>query len=147
MTSQRLYRLPSKAMIGGVCAGLAEYFKIDPSIIRVIFVLGTFAKGIFLLLYLLLWVALPTSSDVSTFSVSSTDSTLTPSNIMETRKQNSNFLGGIILVVVGFIFLFDEFDLFWWFRFDKLWPIIPIIIGLYILFKDKVNPPAKPNEE
>ena len=145
MTSQRLYRFPNRAMVGGVCAGLAEYFKIDPSIVRVIFVLGTFAKGIFLLLYLLLWVALPTSDSYVAYSEE--QSTLTPSNIMETKKQNSNFLGGIILVIVGVIFLFDEFDLFWWFSFDKLWPVIPTVIGLYLLFKDKVSPPAKPTEE
>lgn len=136
--TQRLQRFPSNAVVGGVCAGIAEYFKIDPALVRVIFVLGTFAKGLFLLLYLILWIALPTSDHKYDYASSS----LIPTTNMETKKQNSNFLGGIILVVVGLIFLFDEFDLFWWFRFDKLWPVIPIIIGLYLLFRDKVNPPT-----
>ncbi|MDF1500514.1 MAG: PspC domain-containing protein [Anaerolineales bacterium] len=39
---KRLYRPRRDRMIAGVCAGLAEYFEIDPSIVRLLFVGGLF---------------------------------------------------------------------------------------------------------
>ena len=53
---QRLYRDGNNRLIGGVCSGLGNYFKIDPVIVRVIFVV-TF--GISLLAYLVLWIVVP----------------------------------------------------------------------------------------
>jgi phage shock protein PspC (stress-responsive transcriptional regulator) len=54
-----LYRDINDKILGGVCGGLAAYFKIDPSIIRVIFVVFTFSGGAGILLYILLWIILP----------------------------------------------------------------------------------------
>ncbi len=47
-------------MIGGVCSGLAEFFAIDPLLVRVVFlVLAVMPTGSGVLLYLLLWLLLP----------------------------------------------------------------------------------------
>jgi len=56
---KRLSRSGSDSMIGGVCGGLASYFNIDPTIVRVAMVLITLAWGTGLLVYLLLWAVLP----------------------------------------------------------------------------------------
>ncbi|MGE0077753.1 MAG: PspC domain-containing protein [Bacteroidales bacterium] len=56
---KRLYRSPEDSIIAGVCSGLAEYFAIDPIVIRLLFVLIFFLKGFGLLLYLILWIATP----------------------------------------------------------------------------------------
>ena len=42
---KRLYRSVDDRMIAGVCAGIADYFDIDPTLVRLIFVLGFFATG------------------------------------------------------------------------------------------------------
>lgn len=55
----RLYRDDNEKIIGGVCSGLAAYFRIDPTIIRLIFVLFVFSGGAGFLLYMLMWVILP----------------------------------------------------------------------------------------
>lgn len=52
----RLSRSSSERMVAGVCGGLAEYFNIDPVIVRLIFVLVTLTSGLGLLIYLLLWM-------------------------------------------------------------------------------------------
>lgn len=58
----RLYRSTSDAMLGGVAAGLGNYFHIDPTIVRIIFLLAMlFSGGGFILLYLALWLLLPTA--------------------------------------------------------------------------------------
>jgi len=46
-------------MIGGVCAGLANYFVLDPTLVRLIFVLMLLFGGHGLLIYLILWVVMP----------------------------------------------------------------------------------------
>jgi phage shock protein C len=46
-------------MIAGVCGGLAEYFSIDPVIVRLIFVLVTLTSGLGLPVYVVLWIVMP----------------------------------------------------------------------------------------
>lgn len=55
----RLSRSSSERMVAGICGGLAEYFNIDPVIVRLIFVLVTLTSGLGLLIYLLLWMIMP----------------------------------------------------------------------------------------
>ncbi|MGH9677781.1 MAG: PspC domain-containing protein [Candidatus Acidiferrum sp.] len=45
--------------IGGVCAGLADYLDLDPTIVRVVWFLAVFCAGTGLLLYIALWILLP----------------------------------------------------------------------------------------
>ena len=56
---KRLYRNFNKAKIGGVCAGLGDYFNIDPVIIRLAFLLFIFAGGG--IAYLVAWIIVPIS--------------------------------------------------------------------------------------
>jgi len=46
-------------MVGGVCAGLANYFDIDPTIVRILFVVIAFLGGASLLAYLIMWIIVP----------------------------------------------------------------------------------------
>ena len=55
----RLMRSRTEVIIAGVCGGLAEYFAIDPVIVRLIFVLVTLTSGIGLLVYPILWMVMP----------------------------------------------------------------------------------------
>ena len=56
--SKRLYRDEFHQKIGGVCAGLAEYFETDVTIIRVLFVILLFVSVGFIA-YIVLWIVLP----------------------------------------------------------------------------------------
>ena len=60
MVAKRLYRSKKERMLGGVCAGIAEYFDVDPTLIRVVWVLIT-AFGIIpgILAYLICWIIIP----------------------------------------------------------------------------------------
>jgi phage shock protein C len=61
METKRLYRSGRDAMISGVAGGLGEYFSVDPTLVRLAFVLLAFATGFFpaLMLYLILWIIVP----------------------------------------------------------------------------------------
>ena len=55
MAAKRLYKTSDNKMIGGVCNGLAEYFDVDPTIIRLIWVIFAFCAGGGVLAYLIAW--------------------------------------------------------------------------------------------
>lgn len=57
--SKRLYRSKSEKMIAGVCGGLASYFSVDPTLVRLVFILLLFAPPSGLLLYLILMLITP----------------------------------------------------------------------------------------
>ncbi len=56
---KRLYRSRKDRMIGGVCGGLASYIGIDPTLVRLLFVLGLFAMGGTFLAYIIMMVVIP----------------------------------------------------------------------------------------
>ena len=56
---KRLMRSSRDKKIGGVCAGLAEYFDLDPTLVRVLWLLAIFFAGTGFLVYLILWIVLP----------------------------------------------------------------------------------------
>ena len=59
MTTKRLARSRSDRWIGGVCAGLASYFDVDPTLIRIAFLLAFFFAGVGFIPYLILWIVMP----------------------------------------------------------------------------------------
>jgi phage shock protein PspC (stress-responsive transcriptional regulator) len=64
-TSKKLYRDERRKVLGGVCAGLAHYFNIDPVWPRLLFALLVFGSyGGLLILYIILWIVLPVSTDL-----------------------------------------------------------------------------------
>jgi phage shock protein PspC (stress-responsive transcriptional regulator) len=56
---KKLYRLTGDHKIAGVCAGLGEYFEIDPLVFRLLFLLSVFFGGLGMLAYLIMWIMLP----------------------------------------------------------------------------------------
>ncbi len=56
---KKLYRSRVDRKIGGVCGGLGEYFGIDPTLVRLLFVLGLLFVGGALLAYLILLIVIP----------------------------------------------------------------------------------------
>jgi len=46
-------------MLGGVCGGLAEYLGLDPTVVRLVFLLLFFLGGQGLLIYLIMWLIVP----------------------------------------------------------------------------------------
>jgi len=56
---KKLYRSTTDRRIGGVCGGLAEYFNIDPTLMRVLFLLGLLFVGGTFWVYLVMWIIVP----------------------------------------------------------------------------------------
>jgi len=69
MEPKRLYRSRDEKMLGGVCGGLAEYLNLDPSIVRLIFVVMFFAGCSGFLVYLIMWIITPLEPETANKTV------------------------------------------------------------------------------
>lgn len=69
---KRLFRIKSNKMIGGVAAGLAEYFNLDVTLVRVLLVVAFFAPIPSVIPYIVLWIVMPTkeSAQITTVNYS-----------------------------------------------------------------------------
>jgi phage shock protein PspC (stress-responsive transcriptional regulator) len=61
---RQLMRDEKRKILGGVCSGMAIYFNVDPIWIRLLFALTAFAYGITILVYIVMWIVVPGSSDL-----------------------------------------------------------------------------------
>ncbi len=75
--NKKLYRNEYHKMIGGVCSGLADYFEIDVTVVRLLFVVAFFAFGSALIAYIVLWIVLP-RNDYNFFNNPTVDYTVPP---------------------------------------------------------------------
>ena len=57
--AKRLYRSRTERRISGVCGGLADYFKVDPSLVRLLFVLGLLLVGGTFWAYIIMMIVIP----------------------------------------------------------------------------------------
>jgi phage shock protein C len=160
MENHRLYRSVEHRVIGGVAGGLAEYFDIDPVIVRLVFVIVALAGGGGLLVYLILWIVLPENNMLKfTYDQAKQESSQSePSSKEETTYTNSGdsewkgksgpsfgssvenghrerntggLIGGLVLISLGCIFLVDRFIPN--IDFGDLWPVLLVVIGAVLI--------------
>lgn len=56
---KRLYRSKKERILGGVAGGIAEYFNVDPTLIRLLWILAVFGMGAGILAYIIAWIIIP----------------------------------------------------------------------------------------
>ena len=132
-----LYRSRRNRIFGGVAAGLGDYLKIDPILVRVLFVASTFLSGIGLLLYIILWIVVPEENLFATNPANNTQNTDQTDEIKTDdifngeyhpgKKNNGNIVIGIIMIIVGLFFLGVE--IFSFLNFSDLFPILALGVG------------------
>ncbi len=82
----RLYRNPDDQVIGGVASGIANYFGIDPLIVRLLFLVSLFMGGFGVIAYILLWILVP-EAHTAAEKVEMTGGRVTLSSIQEKIDQ------------------------------------------------------------
>lgn len=152
---KRLYRSRTDRVLWGVCGGLAKYFDIDPTIVRVIAVLLIFADGLGILAYIIMAIIVPLEgSKVATpreavkeniedmkASASQVGSEIRSTferkegeavDVAGIRHRRSTFLG-VVVVAIGIVLLLGTLGLFWWFHWGIFVAAVILIIGLFII--------------
>ncbi|HMA62075.1 MAG TPA: PspC domain-containing protein [bacterium] len=145
--AKRFLRSKDDRIIAGVCGGLGDYLNIDPVIIRIIWLVLFFAGGVGLLAYIVAMIIVPSEND-------------SPYNEKKAKKtsgeeKGGKLIGGIVLVVIGILFLLDKN---WYFSelFEDMirlgWkfflPAVFIGIGIYLISqsRSKSDNKSQPDE-
>lgn len=122
----KLYRSRGNKVLAGVCGGIGEYFRIDPVILRILWVIVAPAGGIFV--YIIAAFLIPERPKMDFYDSSTAErdygSYVDP-------QRNRLFIGGA-LVFVGVMFVLKE--VFSWFDQKMFWPVVLVIAGLAIIY-------------
>lgn len=134
----RLYRSESDKKIAGVCGGIAEYFGIDSTIIRLIWVISIAVYGTGLLVYIIAAIIMPTKEEIDTEMNMHQDSDEVNKQKNSTfngdfdKEKNRNFFG-YLLIIVGAILISKRFIVLRWLSFKFLFPVTLVVLGVLIL--------------
>jgi len=151
----KLYRSKKDCVIGGVCGGIAEYFDVDPTLVRLLAVLVFFLGGSGIVAYIIGWIIIPRNPNGNTEGNSENkeetkrkikkraEDTIkkTEENLLEERskgnsERNRNIILGIILTIVGLIFMGSTFfPWITWAVWGAFWPVIIIVVGIVIMIR------------
>lgn len=137
MENKKFERSSTNRVIGGVCAGLADYLNLDVALVRVLFVVAALCGSFGFWLYIILWIVAPSQKLLDFDNIQQEETTI---DITPDEKSGSNkgaITISIILIVIGLIALMDNFlyiDWIW-----KLWPVILIVLGVVIIINTQKN--------
>ncbi|MFH1366523.1 MAG: PspC domain-containing protein [Patescibacteria group bacterium] len=156
---KKLYRSNKDKIIAGVCAGLGEYFDLDVTLVRIIFVVIVLAGGAGVLAYIILWILVPQNPGegrvIKAGSKEAVDQFASEvkgkaeeikeafskdgekneecCTAEEKEKIERRVWPAILLFVIGVFFLAGNFAP--WFTWGKLWPVLLILAALVMLFR------------
>ncbi len=131
----RLVRPINGRILAGVCAGLADWIGLDATLIRLIFLVLGFVTGSGLLIYIILWVVIPSANESPNVQGdwSYRAGQMRDDFIQATSKPNMDAmkLVGGVLVTLGVFFLVREIrpEWFYWANKGVMWALVLIGIG------------------
>lgn len=145
MQRKGLYRSRRDRILGGVAGGIAQSLNADPAIIRLIFAVLVIVGGGGLLLYLILWIAIPEEPFEyyqAAFNPENSPGsqpaeggeTAAPSPVVyPARRNNGGLIVGLVLICLGALFLLDRFLPTIHLHFRDFWPIIIVVAGITLI--------------
>ena len=147
---RKLYRSNKEKIFAGVAGGLGDYFDIDPTIVRLIFVVLAFINGIGILAYIVAMIAIPREhphevhkkdedlgdkiKELAEEIKEDTEELVeTAQNKKVPLSERRNVVAGSI-IFVGILFLIKAVFPMYWFTWHVIWPVLLILLGVFILF-------------
>jgi len=145
MQRQGLYRSRKDRVFGGVAGGIARSLNADPAIVRLIFALMIIVGGGGILLYLILWIAIPeepfqfyqeneAAGGANPVNEEASPGSPIPQVVYPSRRNNGTLIAGLILIAIGAIFLADRFLPNIRIHLHDFWPLIIVIAGIALIF-------------
>lgn len=142
MGKGKLRRNPINKVIGGVCSGLADYFNMDVTIMRLLFVIAFIFASFGFWFYIILWIVLPIGQrTIDNGQQSTVDSQSQRTESQETDGVTENgqsrqlkmksIITGTVVILIGLLFLVNNFIPITWVW--KLWPLILVVIGVVMI--------------
>lgn len=150
---KRLYRSRKARMLGGVCGGIAEYFEIDPVIVRLVAVALFFVGGSAILAYIIALIIIPyeplqaasgpgsaPSAPAANFAAEPAATAIPAEAARSAGNDSIPLFIGILLIVLGGLFLLHNLPFFNPFYHEIryyvrhfFWPSILIVFGVFLI--------------
>ena len=148
--TQRLYRSQVNRMLTGVAGGMAEYMRVDPVIVRLLWVVAVFlSSGVGLLVYVALAIVMPSAPpfddavDDGAHGAEAPDAAgtrpgngsraATPARLGATSNGPALVVGSA-LIIIGAVALMSQFG---WFDAWRLWPLLLIALGGLLILNQR----------
>ena len=147
----RLYRNRDGRMISGVASGLADYFDVDPTLVRLVFILAALINGIGIFIYIVMSFIVPVreaqvlrdeaaGEEPLEMTETTREETHAPAgppmteavNHWQHREQRHTW-AGLILITLGVLFLAQNMGLLLWWNWRIFWPVVLIGVGALLL--------------
>jgi phage shock protein PspC (stress-responsive transcriptional regulator) len=134
-------------IVAGVCSGLAQFFHLDLTLVRVIFVVLTLVPpAVGIILYLVLWFLMEPATAAATGAPTPTSGQRAGGVIGGLRREfrgafgspqrhSGGLWGGIVLIAAGSFLVLANLGYLSGFRWDLLWPVLLIAAGLLVLVR------------
>lgn len=134
---RRLYKSRTSRIIDGICGGIAEYFDVDPTIVRVLWIVITLMGGFGFLLYIAAMILMPVNPDFSNGKK--------PGTVIMNGRKDSHRFWGVLLILLGALALISNlgwFAAFGWWRisWEIVFPITLIILGIWFITMHREKP-------
>ena len=166
--TRRLTRDTKSAVLGGVAAGFANYFDVDPVLVRIVFIALAFLNGFGLVAYIVAWMIVPREDRVAAAAAAGPGTGSGPTaadRVTEKLREagervaqefqrmpadtgRGRMVAGTVLILLGVLFLLDRLS-WWhwpqWARLSNLWPVILIAVGVSIILEAARGRGRKPS--
>ncbi len=126
---KRIYRSRGDRVLGGVCGGIAEYFDLDPALVRVVWIFLSLFGGSGILAYIIALIIIPDASDALRVD---------PESVHDSSSKKT--VWAVLLIIVGAVLLFQHGDLmgivwhkFWGSGLNVMFSLALIGLGIYML--------------
>ena len=138
MKNNKVYRNQDDELVAGVCSGLAEYFEIDATLIRIIFIVLGISGGSGILIYLILWLLIPRKDKIKIEKEIEGKAEIIAKKIkkeVKTEKRSGNFFGMILVIIGGALLIEEVAPKF--INWDYFWPVTLMTLGFYLIFRKR----------
>lgn len=133
---KRIYRSRKERMIGGVAGGIAEYFEVDPVIVRFAFIALTLFNGIGLILYIVGMIIIPEQVlNPDMFSANEAPASMAAVPVVESKKGRFSIFLGVTLIIAGILFGLENFVPY--FDIEDAFPVLLVLLGIWIIISGK----------
>jgi len=129
MQQTRLMRSETERMVAGVCGGLSAYLGIDPVLVRLAFFILSLASGLGVVIYVILWIIMPTASNVAPVIRMMDEPAGDPSALKTSFSPAATV--GVVLILFGAFFLLNQMG---WLH-GAFWPLLLIGAGLFFVIR------------
>lgn len=140
---KKLYRSRDNKVISGVCGGIAEYFDVDATLIRLLWALTVLLGGTGIIAYILCIIIIPEKpvamQDEDVVTLEDEDEVVGETTGEKKDSHKGSYVLGIGFVAIGLMFIARR--IFWWlnidFAWELFWPGLLVVFGIYLIMKKR----------